>query len=84
LAEEFEGEAVFFGASNNDTVDDGKAYREEFGVPYELALAPEVWDIFEQPFRPTTIVIGADGTVVHRVDGPIVLGSLREALQDLV
>lgn len=74
---------VFVGVSNNDTVDDGKDYQQEFGVPYALAHAPEVWDIFKQPFRPTTIVFGPTGTVEHRVDGPITYESLNQTLSRL-
>ena len=57
MAEEFEGEVIFFGASNNDTIEDGRAYQEEFGVPYDLAHAPEVWDLFGVPYQPVTIVL---------------------------
>ena len=84
MAEEFEGEAVFFGASSNDTVEDGMEYRSRFEVPYDLALAPNVWETFGNPFRPTTIVIGADGRIKHRIDGPVTLGGLRDALREVV
>lgn len=75
---------IFFGASSNDTVEAGMQYREEYGVPYELALAPNVWDTFGNPFRPTTIIIGPEGQITHRTDGPITLGGLRDALNDVV
>jgi hypothetical protein len=83
LAEEFEGEVVFFGASNNDTVEDGLAYVEEFGVPYDLALAPEVWEQFGNPYRPTTIVFDAAGREVQRIDGPISYEGLQGVLEGL-
>ncbi len=81
MAEEFEGEVAFIGVSNNDTVEDGRAYAEEFGVPYDLAHAPEVWELYDNPYRPTTIVIGADGGIAAQVDGPITLGGLRAAIE---
>ncbi|MBA2726064.1 MAG: hypothetical protein H0U53_08750 [Actinobacteria bacterium] len=82
MAEEFKGKAVFFGASNSDTVEAGEQYRDEYDVPYELALAPQVWEIFGQPFRPTTIVIGPDGEIAARFDGPVDQEGLRDALNE--
>lgn len=82
MAEEFRSEAIFIGVSNNDTVADGKRYRDEFEVPYALAHAPEVWELFDQPFRPTTIVLGPDLRIEHRVDGPITLEGLRAVLEE--
>jgi hypothetical protein len=83
LAEEFEGEVVFFGASNNDTVEAGMDYVEEFDVPYDLALAPEVWELFGNPYRPTTIVFDATGREAQRVDGPISYEGLKATLESL-
>ena len=83
MAEEFDGKAVFFGASMNDTVENGEAYRDEYEVPYALALAPQVWEIFGQPFRPTTIVVGPGGEIAARFDGPVDPEGLREALTEL-
>ena len=74
---------VFFGASNNDTVEDGLTYVEEFGVPYDLALAPEVWEQFGNPYRPTTIVFDATGREVQRIDGPISYEGLQDVLEGL-
>ena len=81
MAEEFEGEVVFVGVSNNDTVEDGKGYRDEFGVPYPLAHAPEVWEQFNVPYQPVTIVLGPTGTELSRVDGPITHEGLRASLE---
>lgn len=75
--------AIFFGASMNDTVEAGEGYRDEFEVPYELALAPQVWEVFDQPFRPTTIVIGPDGEIAARFDGPVDAEGLRDSLNEL-
>jgi peroxiredoxin len=77
LAEELEGEAVFVGVSNNDTVAAGKRYAEELRVPYALAHAPEVWAQFGDPFRPTTIVIGPDGRIASTTTGPITYEGLK-------
>jgi hypothetical protein len=71
LAEEFREEVVFVGVSNNDTLADGKDFQAEFGVPYELAHAPEVWDLFGVPYQPVTIVLGPTGEQVERIEGPI-------------
>ena len=72
---------IFIGVSNNDTVEDGKGYVEDFAVPYRMAHAPEVWDAFDDPFRPTTIVIGSDQSIVARIDGPVTVESLKTAIE---
>jgi hypothetical protein len=83
LAEEFEGQVAFVGVSNNDTVEDGKRYRDDFGVPYPLAHAPEVWEQFDVPYQPVTIVLDAEGNERLRVDGPISHDQLLEILKEL-
>ena len=81
MAEEYEGEVVFAGVSNNDTVEDGKGYVTEFDVPYAMAHAPEVWDAFDVPYQPVTIVIDADGGMTERFDGPITYDQLKQAIE---
>ena len=71
---------MFVGVSNNDTVQDGRAYVNRFEVPYPMAHAPEVWELYEVPYQPVTIVIGADGAVAERINGPVTYESLREAI----
>ena len=83
MAEEFEGQAVFAGVSNNDTVEDGMSYVEEFGVPYSMGHAPEVWTAFDDPLRPSTIVIDADGNIATIVTGPISLEGMRQILKQV-
>ena len=84
MAEEYDGKVIFFGVSNNDTVEDGLAYADEFGVPYNLANAPEVWDAYGVPYQPVTIVIGADGGIANRIDGEITVESLRGLIEQEV
>ena len=81
MAEEFEGEVTFIGVSNNDTVEDGIDYAESFEVPYDLAHAPEVWEAFEVPYQPVTVVIGADGGIATRIEGEITYDGLKEVLE---
>jgi hypothetical protein len=81
LAEEYEGRVIFIGVSNDDTVEDGKRYREEYDVPYALAHAPKVWALYRDPFRPSTVVIAPDGSEAARIDGPITVDSLRPELE---
>jgi hypothetical protein len=81
LAEEFEGEVTFVGVSNNDTVEDGKGYVETYDVPYPMAHAPDVWDLYDVPYQPVTIVLDAGGEEVQRFDGPIEKEQLKEAIQ---
>jgi hypothetical protein len=83
LAEEFEDQAVFAGVSNNDTVEDGMSYVEEFGVSYSMGHAPEVWAAFDDPLRPSTIVIDADGNIATIVTGPISLEGMRQILKQV-
>ena len=81
MAEEYEGKVAFIGVSNNDTVAAGKDYVETFDVPYPMAHAPEVWDLFDFPFRPTTIVIDAEGRIASRTDGEISYEVLKKDIE---
>jgi hypothetical protein len=80
LAEEYEGRVTFLGVSNRDTVRDGRAYVEKFDVPYATAHAPEVWDLYHVAYQPVTVVIGADGVVAARIEGPITRDGLESAI----
>ncbi|MGH2820087.1 MAG: TlpA family protein disulfide reductase [Actinomycetota bacterium] len=84
MAEEYEGEVVFVGVSNNDTVPDGKAYVEQFDVPYAMAHAPEVWEEFEVPYQPVTIVLDDEGKITARVDGPVGYEQLKRLVRQVV
>lgn len=81
MAEAYDKEAVFIGVSNQDTVADGKAYQRELEVPYDLANAPQVWQLYGFPFRPTTIVIDRRGAIAGRIDGPVTLQELRALIE---
>jgi hypothetical protein len=81
LAEEYEGRVSFIGVSNQDTVEDGRAYKRDFAVPYTLAHAPEVWELYGDPLRPTTIVIDSDGEVSGRIIGPVTVDGLRAEIE---
>ncbi len=81
LAEDYEDQVVFIGVSNNDTVEGGEAYVDEFGVPYGMANAPEVWAAFDDPYRPTTIVMAPDLSIVEYIDGPVTVDGLRAAIE---
>lgn len=81
MAEEFEGKVTFAGVSNNDSVEDGKGYVEEFDVPYPMAHSPETWDAFGVPYQPVTIVIDADGGIVDRFEGPITYEGLKASIE---
>ncbi len=81
MAEEFGGKVIFAGVSNNDSVEDGKAYVEEFAVPYAMAHSPETWDAFEVPYQPVTVVIDAQGSIADRFEGPITYDGLKASIQ---
>jgi hypothetical protein len=81
LAEEYEDRVTFVGVSNNDTVADGKDYVRTYDVPYAMAHAPEVWEAFDVPYQPVTIVLDEEGKVVERIDGPIEKKSLQVAIE---
>jgi hypothetical protein len=83
LAEELDGEVVFVGVSNRDTVADGKAYADRFEVPYPLAHSPETWELFDVPYQPVTIVLDQDHRIVERFQGPVSYEKLKGALQEL-
>ena len=80
--EKYEGEVVFIGVSNNDTIADGEAYQVEYDVPYPLAHAPKVWEQFEVPYQPVTAVFDGAGEVVGSVDGPISEARLVELIEE--
>jgi hypothetical protein len=81
LAEKYEGRVTFVGVSNNDTVEDGKEYVDRFDVPYAMANAPEVWEAFGDPSRPSTIVIDARGDISSTVVGPISVEGLTMMIE---
>lgn len=81
MAEEFEGEVIFVGVSNNDTIEDGKNYVSTFDVPYAMAHDPEVWDLYDVPYQPVTIVISGEGGMANRVEGPITYSGLRQIIE---
>jgi hypothetical protein len=81
LAEEYEGKVVFAGVSNNDSVEDGKGYVQDFDVPYAMAHSPETWEAFDVPYQPVTIVIDADGGIVDRFEGPITYDGLKASIE---
>ncbi|MBA2272618.1 MAG: TlpA family protein disulfide reductase [Actinobacteria bacterium] len=81
LAEDYAGKVAFIGVSNNDTVADGKAYAEQFDVPYPLGHAPEVWSQFDVPYQPVTLVLDGSGEIVARVDGPVTQEGLRRLIE---
>jgi hypothetical protein len=83
LAEELEGEVVFVGVSNRDTVADGKAYADRFEVPYPLAHSPQTWELFDVPYQPVTIVLDRHHEIAETFQGPVGYEDLKEALQDL-
>lgn len=81
MAEELEGRVTFVGVSNNDTVDDGKGFVRDYKVPYAMAHAPDVWEAYDVPYQPVTIVIDAEGSIVHRTDGPVTYEGLKKAVE---
>jgi hypothetical protein len=84
LAEELEGRVAFIGVSNNDTVAAGKEYAEKFDVPYPLAHAPAVWEEFDVPYQPVTIVLDSRLKISSRVDGPITSEGLEQMIAEVL
>lgn len=84
LAEELEGEVAFVGVSNNDTVAEGKQYVENLDVPYAMAHAPEVWEQFDVPYQPVTIVLDGRGEIAARIDGAIEPQALKRAVESVL
>ena len=83
MAEEYP-EVAFIGVSNNDTVEDGETFVDDFDVPYPMAHAPEVWDAYDVPYQPVTIVIAPDGSIAHRFDGPVTGPDVEGVLEELL
>ena len=75
---------AFIGVSNNDTVEDGEGYARDYEVPYPLAHAPDVWDLYEVPYQPVTIVVSANGSMVSRFDGPVTGEEVEEVIETLL
>lgn len=72
------------GVSNNDTVADGKGFVNEFKVPYAMAHAPEVWELYSVPYQPVTVVVGTDGRIMERIEGPVTYDELKTILEEVV
>ena len=81
MAEEYENRVTFFGVSNQDTVADGIRYQQDFEVPYALGHAPEVWALYNDPVRPTTIVIDSDGALSTEIIGPVTYDGLKKEIE---
>ena len=84
MAEELEGEVVFVGVSNRDTVEDGQGYAERFEVPYPLAHSPQTWELFDVPYQPVTIVLDADHEIAERFTGPVSYEQLDAAVRKVL
>jgi len=84
LAEDYKGKVTFVGVSNHDTIPDGRAYAEQFEVPYALGRAPDVWEQFDVPYQPVTIVLDEDGAVATRIDGAIDPAALAKEIESLL
>ena len=81
MAEEYAQEIVFVGVSNNDSVAAGRDYVTQFDVPYAMAHAPHVWEAYDVPYQPVTVVIDARGGIVGRIDGPITYEGLKDLIE---
>jgi len=46
-----------------------------------MGHAPDVWELFDVPYQPVTIVIAADGTVAKRINGPVTYKDLGNAIE---
>lgn len=80
------GDSVaFVGVAVNDRVADALRLVEETGVTYALAADPsgELFAASGFTFLPATVVLDADGEVVHRLVGELEGDELRDALADV-
>lgn len=78
-------EVAFVGVAVRDRPDAALRLVEETGVTYALARDPdgEQFAASGFTFLPATVVLDADGAVVHRIVGEIEGGELQDALADL-
>lgn len=77
------GDAVrFVGVDYEDRADAAIAFAEEVGVTYELVEDPDgtFFDAVQGRGTPQTLLVDADGRIVHRHAGPLT----REALEELL
>ena len=84
MAEEYEDQVTFAGVSNDDTIEDGISYVEEFDVPYEMGHSPETWDAFGVPYQPVTIVIDERGGIVERIVGQVTYDGLKGTIEEVL
>ena len=75
---------TFLGVSNHDSVEAGQAYADELDVRYPLANAPDVWQDFDVPYQPVTIVISAEGAIATRIEGPVSYEGLKQIIEQEV
>lgn len=81
----FGDQVAFVGVAVNDRVDDALELAAETGVTYPLTADPtgEVFAASGSIHMPTTLVLDADGEVVHRLVGELEGDELRDALADV-
>ena len=79
-------EVTFIGLAVNDRPEDAQATVAETGVTYRVGrdLDGALLEHFEGIKMPTTVILDADGTVVHREDGELDEDELRALLADVV
>jgi cytochrome c biogenesis protein CcmG/thiol:disulfide interchange protein DsbE len=79
-------EVTFVGIAYNDQPDDAQETIEETGITYRAGrdLDGALLEHFEGIKMPTTVLLDADGNVVHREDGELDEDELRALLADKV
>ncbi len=79
-------EVTFLGLAYNDQPEDAKATVEATGVTYRVGrdLDGALLEHFKGIQMPTTVILDADGNVVHREDGELDEDELRALLVEKV
>lgn len=83
--QELGDEVAFVGIAVADRVEEALGLAEETGVTYPLVADPtgEVFAASGFTFLPATVVLDADGAVVHRLVGELEGTELADALADV-
>lgn len=78
------GDAVrFVGVTFDDRPEDSREFLQEVPVPYDVYVDAHGHDLFralEARGTPATVLVAADGMVVHRHAGPITSQTLEDAM----
>ncbi len=82
--QELGDEVAFLGIDVQDSVTRGQELVDDTGVTYDVGRDPDgsMLTAFGGVAMPTTVLVDADGTIVHLMSGGTTAGELRDAIDE--